>query len=310
MDAYIGDVVFRNALLFCVPILLAAFGELLIERAGILNLAIEGMVSLGASATFAVAYSTQFPTTVAVAAGAVASAVIGVGLAHLTVDRNLDHATVGLALLVFSLGAGSLLYRLVVGVQATPARVETLTTLKPFLTQVPLIGPVLFQQPWPVWLVLLGILPMWLLLHRTTVGLRLRATGENPRSMDSLGVPVRRIRWSAVLAGSVLIGLAGATFPLILSGGWSEGTVGGRGWLALLVVILARWRVGLLLPAAFLFAYLDALSFSLAIATDAIPTQLIQMLPFLLAIVVIASSYGRARAPGSLGERYDREARA
>lgn len=309
MDAYLGDAVLRNALLFCIPILLAAFGELLIERAGILNLAIEGMVSLGASATFVVAYASQAPTTVAVVAGAVASAAIGAALAHLTVDRNLDHATVGLALLVFSLGAASLLYRLVIGVQTTPARVETLTTLKPFLTQIPVIGPILFRQPWPVWIVLLGIVPMWFLLHRTTIGLRLRATGENPRSMDSLGVPVRRIRWSAVLAGSVLIGLAGATYPLILSGGWSEGTIGGRGWLALMVVILARWRVGLLLPAAFLFAYLDAVSFSLAIATHAVPTQVIQMLPFVLAIVVIGSSYGRARAPGSLAKRYDREAR-
>lgn len=309
MNTYLGATVFQNALLFCVPILLAALGALIMEKGGILNLGIEGMVTLAAATTFVITYETAGNAMSGVLVAVAVTLVVGALLAHLTVDRRLDQATVGLATLVLCLGGASLAYRLVIGVQTSAARIETLPTLQPTLAEIPYVGRIVFQQPWPVWAALAAIIPIWWVINRTNVGLRLRATGENPKSVDSLGISVRRIRYLAVLAGSTLIALAGACYPLLLAGGWAEGTVGGRGWLALLVVILARWRVGLLLPAAFTFAYLDAISFSLAIQTDAIPSQVVQMVPFLAAIVVIASSYGRARAPAALAKAYDREAR-
>lgn len=308
MDAYLGEAVLRSALLLCVPILLAALGELVIERSGTLNLAIEGMVSISAATTFVVAF-TSGSFVLAVICGIGIVVAIGLLFGHMTIDRRLDQTTVGLALLVLGLGGGSLIYRLSIGVDPRPARVETIAPVRSFMEDVPLVGPILFRQPWPVWVALCSVVPVWWILNRTSIGLRLRATGENPKSMDSIGVPVRAIRYGAIAAGAVLIGLAGACYPLLLAGGWSEGTVGGRGWLALMVVILSRWRVELLLPAAFLFAYLDAISFSLAIDTDAIPSQLIQMTPYLVAIIVIATSYGRSSAPRSLAKAYDREAR-
>lgn len=167
----------------------------------------------------------------------------------------------------------------------------------------------LFKQTAIVYLALLLVIPIFWFLFRTTAGLRLRAAGENPKSVDSLGLQLNRIRYGALIAGSVLIGLAGAFFPLVLTGGFSESIVGGRGWLAILLVIFGRWKPLHILLGALLFAYLDTLQFQFAVTNPDIPKQILQSLPYVLAMVVLAGVYRRAEAPVALAKPYEREAR-
>lgn len=304
---------FRLMIVAATPLLVAALGELIIERSGILNLSIAGTVALGASATFVTTH--QVGDTVAgVAAGLLAAlavgALIGLLLAYFTVTLRAPQVTVGLGLFIFGLGAASMLYRAVIGVSTESVRIETLPEIAiPGLSRLPFLGDILFRQNIYVYGAYLMVIPVSWFLFRTPVGLRLRGVGENPKSLDSLGVPVFRMRYLAVIAGSALIGLAGAFFPLSLTGGFDPGSATARGWLALMLVIFGRWRPLQMLLGALLFAYVDALQFKFAVTVKAIPPQFLLMLPYLLAIVVLVRVYGRAEAPAGLTKPYDREAR-
>lgn len=303
----------RTMLIVATPLLIAAMGELVLERAGLLNLAIEGMVALSAAAAFAFVFvvgAGPLGILGALGAAAAASVVVGLLFGWMSLTMQSNQITVGLGLLIFGLGAASLLYRAVVGITTVPPRISTLPTIRiPLLADLPFVGRVLFQHNAFVYLGLLTVIPVWYVLYRTPLGLRLRATGENPKSVDSLGLPLQRLRYGAVVVGSGLIGVAGAFFPLVLTGGYADGIAGGRGWLALMLVIFGRWRPWTIAAGALLFAYVDAMQFTFAVTSKAIPPQFLRMLPYVLAIVVLVRVYGRAQAPAALAKPYDREAR-
>lgn len=303
----------RTTIIVASPLLLAAMGELILERAGMLNLSIEGMVSVSAAATFAVVYLIGAgPSGIGLAllAAAVTSVLMGLIYGWLCLSLQANQITVGLGLLILGLGAASLLYRGTVGISTTPPRIPTLPVIPiPGLVDIPILGPVLFRHSLFVYAAVLIVVPVWYVLYRTDLGLRVRATGENPKSVDSLGLPLQALRYGALIAGTSLIGLAGAFFPLILTGGYSDGIAGGRGWLALMLVIFGRWRPWLIFFGALLFAYVDALQFTFAVTVQAIPPQFLRMLPYVLAIIVLVQVYGRAQRPAALTQPYDREAR-
>ncbi len=303
----------RTTLIVATPLLLAAMGELILERAGMLNLSIEGMVSLAAATTFCVVFVLGPGLTsvlFGLAAAAVVTMLVGLLYGGMSLSLQANQITVGLGLLILGLGASSLLYRAVVGITTTPPRIATLPTIPvPVLADIPVLGTILFRHNLFVYLGLLTVLPVWFVLYRTRLGLRVRATGENPKSVDSLGLPLQALRYGALLTGTALIGLAGAFFPLVLTGGYADGIAGGRGWLALMLVIFGRWRPWLIALGALLFAYVDAVQFTFAVTSKVIPPQFLRMLPYVLAIVVLVQVYGRAQAPAALAKPYDREAR-
>jgi ABC-type uncharacterized transport system permease subunit len=302
----------RTMLIVAAPLLLAALGELILERVGILNLAIEGMVSFAAAATFVLVFTVggMGGAIGGILLAAVVAVAIGLILGWMSISLQANQITVGLGLLILGLGAASLLYRAVVGVTTVPPRIATLPVVSvPFLGDLPYIGRVLFQHNLFVYAGLLAVVPVWYFLYRTPLGMRLRATGENPKSVDSLGLPLNLLRYGGVVGGSALIGVAGAFFPLALTGGYFDGIAGGRGWLALMLVIFGRWRPWTIAVGALLFAYVDALQFTFAVTTKAIPPQFLRMLPYVLAVVVLVRVYGRAQAPAALAKSYDREAR-
>jgi ABC-type uncharacterized transport system permease subunit len=313
LSGFVDADMLRTTLVVATPLLLAALGELLLERVGLLNLAIEGMVATGASVAFAVVYlaGSSAPGIVgAVAAAAVSGVLIGLVYGWLTLGLQANQITVGLALLIFGLGAASLLYRGVVGITTTPPSIGTLPVWRiPLLSDIPYVGRVLFQHDPFVYLGLLVIVPVWWLLYRTPLGLRLRATGESPKAVDSLGLPLLSLRFSGLVVGSALIGIAGAFFPLSLVGGYSDNIASGRGWLALMLVIFGRWRPWTIMAGALLFAWVEALQFQFGVTTKAIPPQFLRMLPYVLAIIVLVRVYGKAQAPAALTKPYDREAR-
>jgi simple sugar transport system permease protein len=314
LDLFLSEEAIQTTVAVATPLLMAGFGEVILERSGIMNLSIEGMVTLGAATTFVVVFvlggSGVLPVVAGLAAGALAAVLVGCLLAGMTIRLRGNQVAVGLALLVLSLGLASLLYRLVIGTPSEQPRIDTLPRLPiPLLSDIPVVGGILFNQNAYVYVAYLLTVPIVVFLFRTPIGLKLRAVGENPKAADTLGLPVARLRWTAVLLGSSLIGLAGAFFPLSLTGTYEDTAVGGRGWLALMLVIFARWHPKGVLIGGLLFAYVDSLQFRVGAYGGGLPPELLQMVPYVLAIVTLVLAYGRAAAPAALGKPYDREAR-
>ena len=309
-ELFVDPPLLRLTVAIAAPFLLAALGELLMERAGILNVGIEGMMAVGAAVGFLATWGSGNTYAVGLAAAMLAGALMASVLAYYGISLRGAQITVGLGLLVFGLGLASLLYRAAVGTELAAPRVQVLPQLPiPGLAALPVLGPVLFSQDAMVYLAFLLVPVVHGVLFGTSVGLRLRACGDNPRAADTLGVNVVALRYGATVVGGALIGVAGAYLPLAITGGYSDGMVGGRGWIALMLVILGRWLPWLVVAGALLFAYVEALQFRLALVTRAVPPQLLLALPYLLAIAVLVSVYRGARAPAALAVPYDREAR-
>ncbi len=300
---------FRLMVIMSVPLVLAGCGELLMERSGVLNVAIEGMVTLGAATAFLGGFATG-RTEVALLAAALAGSAVATVLATYAVTWRRDQVTVGLTLYVLCLGLSSLLYRIFVGVRLTPPRVEALREIPvPLLADLPVVGEILFRQHPLVYTAWILVALVHLLLFRTAWGLRLRSAGENPTAADAVGIDVFGLRFAASLVGGALIGLAGASLPLTLTGTFTEGIAGGRGWIALMLVIFGRWMPHGVLAGSLLFAYVEALQFKVALVAKAVPPQFLQMLPYAFAIAVLVRATRGTQAPEALGRPYDREAR-
>lgn len=297
--------VLRMMLVFATPLLLAAEGELLIERSGILNVSIEGMMALGASVGFLVAHASS-SNPLGILGAMLACGLAGLALAYASITLRAAQLTVGLALFVFCVGLASLLYRIVVGLVFIPPQIPTYAGTDSGLS-VP--GAWLLELPRPVYVVLaMGVL-VHLFLFYTPLGLRLRACGENPKAADLQGINVFAFRYGATVAGSMLIGAAGALLPMMLTGTYSDGMVAGRGWIALMLVILGRWLPLRVVLGGWLFGYVEALQYQLGLVIRGVPPQFLLMLPYVFVVLVAIRAYRGAAAPQALLKPYDREAR-
>ncbi len=309
-ELFVDPQLLRLTVTIAAPFLLAALGELLMERAGILNVGIEGVMAVGAAMGFLATWSSGGSYLAGLLAAMASGGALSLILAYYGISLRGQQITVGLGLLVFGLGLASLIYRAAVGVQFAAPRVQVLPPVSiPGLAQIPVLGEVFFAQDILVYVAFLLVPLVHWLLFQTPLGLRLRACGDNPRAADTLGVNVTALRYLATIVGGFLIGLAGAYLPLAITGGYSDGIVGGRGWIALMLVILGRWMPWVVVVGAFLFAYVEALQFRLALATKLVPPQFLLMLPYVLAILVLVRVYRGAQAPAALALPYDREAR-
>ena len=289
------------------PILLAALGELVVERSGVLNLGVEGVMLGGAFAAALGAWATG-----SAAAGVLAAALTGTALALLfafaTVRLGADQIIAGAALNLVALGATGALYRALLGATGTALVLPTLPALDvPVLRHVPVLGQALFGQHALVYLGLLATVLLAFVLTHTGVGLRLRALGDHPQAAASLGLRVRRDRTVALAVGGALAGLGGAALTLAATNTFVEGATAGRGFIALAVVVFGRWSAWGVLGGALLFGLASALQFQFQAAALAIPYQVFLMLPYLLTLGVLLLSSGRASAPRALGARYERE---
>ena len=289
------------------PILLAALGELLVERTGVLNIGVEGMMLGGAFAAALAAYATGSAAWGCVAAAA-AGTTLGLLFALAVVRLAADQIVVGAAINLLALGATGALYRTLLGATGAALVLPTLPAVElPGLRHVPVLGPVLAAQHA---LVLLGLFltPVlaFALLH-SGLGLRLRSLGDHPLAAASLGLPVRTYRTVVLAIGGALAGLAGASLTLAATNTFVEGITAGRGFIALAVVVFGRWSPWGALAGALLFGLASALQFQFQAAALAVPYQLFLMLPYVLTLAVLLLSAGGGRAPRSLGVRYERE---
>lgn len=276
------------AVALAAPLLLAALGELVTERAGVLNVGLEGLMLTGAFAAFAGAVATGSPAA-GVVAGALAACALGALFAFFAVVRGSDQIVTGTAVNLLALGLTGVAFRAFYG-GATPA------------------APGAGDWVWPG-LAAFAAVGIGLFLSRTRPGLRLRAVGEAARAADAEGVDVTRTRVAAVLFGAALAGVAGAALPLALADSFTEGMTAGRGFIALAIVIFGRWRPLGVVAAALFFGGAIALQFRLQARGLGVPYPVFLMLPYVVTLLVLAFATGRARAPGDLGRPYDRERR-
>lgn len=292
-----------------VPFVLAAQGTILSGRAGIFNVSQEGMMVLGASVGFLVSF-TVGSNTVGLLAALGMGAVFGVVIGYMTTFLRLDQFVVGLALYFGALGLASLLYREVVGVTLEPPLIPTLSDYPiPLLSDIPVVGEILFDQDLVVYFTFLLAFALWWFMYRTNAGLKFRSVGENPKAADSLGIPVVRTRMWAAIAGSALMCMAGAYLPMVYTGTFTEGMVGGRGWLVIALAFLGGWRPHYVVAGAAFFAGMEVLALRAQVAGIGIPHQFVLMLPFIATLVVMVFAFRWSRQPAFLGKNYDRESR-
>jgi general nucleoside transport system permease protein len=279
------------------PILLAAIGELVVEKAGILNLGVEGMMIIGAICGFAVAVQTDSPTLGFIAA-AIGGAVLSLLFVVLTQVALANQVASGLALTLFGLGLSALLGQSFVGVK--PPRMPELNI--PGLSDIPVLGPILFSHDPVLYLGIAIVAGVWATLKFTRAGLILRAVGENHDAAHALGYKVIRIRIMAILFGGACAGLGGAYISLVRVPLWTEGMTAGVGWIALALVVFGSWKPWRVLLGAYLFGGVTVIQLNLQAAGVAIPVEYLAMSPYLITIVVLVIlSKDKSSAPASLG---------
>jgi len=277
------------------PILLAAIGELVVERAGVLNLGVEGMMITGAICGIAAALWAETPWAGFLAA-AIGGALLSLLFALLTQVLMSNQVATGLALTLFGLGLSSL-----IGQSYSQIRAPSLQRidLGP-LTDLPVVGRLLFGQDPMVYISLLIVAGTWAFLRFSRAGLILRAVGENHDAAHALGYNVRLVRTCAIAFGGACAGLGGAYLSLVRVPQWTDGMTAGAGWIALAIVVFASWKPWRLLLGAYLFGGVTVLQLNLQAGGFAIPVQYLSMSPYIVTILVLVVM-NAGRAPGSLG---------
>jgi ABC-type uncharacterized transport system permease subunit len=296
----------------------ATIGEITTERAGILNLGVEGMMIMGAVSAFAAAFHTGNAW-----AGLVTAMIVGglMALIHafLTVTLRADQTVSGLALTIFGTGLASFL-----GQRLGPGGTPLVGQVGPRFTKVaipglvdlPVIGQAIFNQDLLVYAMYIFVPIAWYFLYKTRPGLHLRAIGESPQAADAMGVNVVTLRYVYTIVGGVLAGLGGAHLSLAYTPGWTENLTGGRGWIAIALVIFATWDPARAVVGALLFGGVNAVQFRLQAAGTTIPAAFLNMLPYAFTILVLVlitwweAFRKRVGAPAALGLPYMREERA
>ena len=283
------------------PLILAAIGELVVEKSGVLNLGVEGMMIIGAICGFIGAVTTGSPL-IGFLTGTMGGAVISLTFGFVTQVFLSNQVATGLALTLFGLGLSALLGHSYTGIR--PPGTDAL--LPESFTELPILGRIFFSHDWVVYFALLMVAAVWWFLNRTRGGLILRAVGESHDAAHALGYRVIAIRIAAIAFGGAMAGMGGAYLSLVRVPQWSEGMTAGIGWIALAIVVFASWKPGRVVLGAWLFGGVTILQLNLqAIGVD-IPTAYLSMTPYLMTIIVlviISSDRSRAalNAPASLG---------
>ncbi|MEX0366448.1 MAG: ABC transporter permease [Ruegeria sp.] len=282
------------------PLLLAAIGELVVEKSGVLNLGVEGMMIVGAISGFAIAVETGSPW-LGFIASAIGGAVLSLLFVVLTQVALANQVASGLALTLFGLGLSALMGQSYVGIK--PPQMGKLDI--PVISDLPVIGPVLFSHDPILYLGIALTAAVWALLKYTRVGLVLRAVGENHDAAHALGYKVIRIRIMAITFGGACAGLGGAYISLIRVPQWTEGMTAGVGWIALALVVFASWKPWRALLGAYLFGGVTVVQLNLQAAGVAIPVEYLAMSPYIITILVLVIlSADKSSAPASLGRTF------
>ena len=289
------------------PIIFATLGEILSERAGVLNLGIEGIMLMGAMTGFLVTF-TSGEIWLGVLAGAGVGMLLGLLMAFLAVYLGLSQHVSGLGITLFATGLAMFVYRLHFGSPTVPPIIQPFKQITiPLLSKIPVIGPGLFTQYSLTYIAWLLIPALSILLYKTKIGLKIRTVGENPVVADTVGVNVLLIRTLCLVAGGALMGIGGAFLTLAHQNMFLIDVIGGRGWVAIAMVIFGNWDPLKGACGALIFGFLDALQLRLQGLGIAVSFHIFLMIPYLLTIVALISVSRKASVPASLLKPYRRE---
>jgi simple sugar transport system permease protein len=288
------------------PLLISAMGEVITQRAGIWNIGVEGTMLTGAFVAYLVfattgSYWLAFPGAVATAIG------LGAITAFMTVTLRVDHFVTGLGINLLASGLTLFWFRSFVKGRAQPTFDSMPPVPIPFLSDIPYLGEILFDQRLLTYVAFALVPLVWLFLYRTTMGLEIRALGENPSALDIKGLNVARHQYLATLFGSAMTGLGGAFLMLGYADRFVPELSAGRGWLVIVALIAGHWQPGRVMLAILAFALLESIATHAQAFGAAIPYQFLLAMPYVLSIVIMILARGRSRQPAALGEVYQRK---
>lgn len=301
---------FHATLVAATPILYASIGAVFSERSGISNLGIEGIMLMGAVSGFMAAVRTS-SLVGAILSVILVGILIGLIYAFLTISLQANQIVCGLALTIFGQGFSGFLGSKVSGITA-PLNVQKIAI--PILSDIPVVGTILFQHDIFIYALYLIVPLSYLYLYKTKPGLALRAVGENPAAVDDTGRNVKLMRYTYVIFGCVMAAIGGAYLSLVYAPSWTNGMTAGKGWIAVALVIFSTWNPALAAGGALLFGGIDIFSTRIQAIGINIPAYFIRMLPYLITILVLIIYTGdfmkrKTSAPKALGTPYDREER-
>ena len=285
------------------PYLYAAIGEAFSQRSGVLNLGVDGQMLLGAFAAFYVTFTTG-NLWLGLLAAVIVGALMGLAMAFVTVNLQAVQGISGIGFYLFGLGMSELLFKMLVGTVKTVSGFQPIAI--PVLSKIPYIGQVFFEQSIMVYGAFLLVPIAWFVLNKTTLGLKIRAVGENPEAADSLGVSVARVRYFTVTLGGILSGVAGASMSISLLNLFQENMTSGLGFIAVALVYFGAWKAWGVLAGALLFSLINASQLWMKVLEVPINSELASTLPYILTIIVLAMSASRVRSPSALTKPFDR----
>jgi simple sugar transport system permease protein len=300
---FVWSALFAAMLRFATPLVFAAMGGILSERSGVINIGLEGMMLMGAF--FGIFGSDVFGSwVVGVLVGMAAGGALGLVHAAFSIHLRADQVVSGTAVNLLALGITGYVFVAHYGTQGTPGEVPRVPEVTlPGIKNIAFVGDAIGQTSLLTWLALLLVPVVALFLFRTPAGLRLRSVGEKPLAAESVGIPVIRTRYIAVVASGLLAALGGVYLSIALLGSFSQGMTAGRGFIALAAVIFGSWRPGGALAAALLFGFSSAVAQRLPAFSESLAV-LFQALPYVLVLVVVAGLIGRSRPPAGIGVPY------
>jgi ABC-type uncharacterized transport system permease subunit len=303
---FVWSALFAATLRFATPLLFAALGGLISERSGVINVGLEGMMLMGAF--FGIFGADVFSSWwIGALVGIAAGGVLALVHAVFSIALRADQVVSGVAVNLLALGITGYVFIYHYGEQGTPGDVPRAPTIElPLIKDIGFVGEVIGEMNVLTWLALLLVPVVALYLFRTPSGLRLRSVGEKPRAADTVGIPVLRTRYLAVIASGCLAGLGGVYLSVALVGSFNENMTAGRGFIALAVVIFGAWRPYMALAGACLFGFSSAIAQRLPAFSESLAV-LFQALPYVLVLIVVAGLIGRSRPPAAIGVPYVKE---
>lgn len=292
-----------------IPLLLISLAELYGQRAGMVNIGLEGLAAIGALVGFLACYITG-NNWIGLLCGALAALMVNMVYAYSTVTLCADHTVYGMAINIFAPALASFIYRVYFGSGSDLKQIVTMPSVAiPVLKDIPLVGPLLFDQSPVVYLTLALVVFTTVFFKRTQAGLNYKAVGEHPKAAATLGINVVRIKYLACMICGALAGMGGAYLTTCYSSTYTDGIVSGRGFIALAAVIFGRWSAGGILLACLFFGFCDALQIRLQVSGIGVPYQFFQMIPYVATVVVLSVIGTRQVGPKANGKAYRREQR-
>ena len=291
------------------PLLFIALAELYSERAGMVNIGLEGIAAIGSLIGFLVCYATG-STWLGILAGAAAGVIVNMIYAFATISLCADHTVYGMAINILAPALAAFIYRICFGTGSDLKQITLMSTVAiPYLKDIPVIGELLFNQTPMVYIAFLLVIFTAIFFSRTRAGLNYRSVGEHPQAAATLGIPVIRIKYLSCVICGALAGIGGAYLTTCYSNTYTQGNIAGRGFIALAAVIFGRWTGTGVMLACLFFGFCDALQIRLQLGSLGVPYQFFQMIPYVATIIVLTVIGAKKSGPKANGKPYRKEHR-